>query len=140
MPADLHAERRRQQRCLRPRTVRPVARGTVSSWNQDRGRGPAPGLLVRHGGSDPTTLRRPIMRISRKAIASVIAALAAALLVAACGGDKKTEFKVDDPSPDNKLFHVGADATRFGGPVPLSVKLFSTPYNAKGKVHWRWRF
>lgn len=82
------------------------------------------------------------MRISRKFLASVIAALSAALVITACGGDKKEEHKLDDPNPDNTKFHVGADATRFGGPAPLTIKFYSTPFNKKkgDPVYWRWRF
>jgi hypothetical protein len=81
------------------------------------------------------------MRIPRRVIPSVLAVLAAALLVAACGGDKKKrDTKVPDPNPDNTVFHVGADADRFGGAAPLTVYFYSTPYHATGKVHWRWRF
>jgi PKD domain-containing protein len=71
----------------------------------------------------------------------VLAVLAAALLVAACGGDdKKDEVKVDDPNADNPRFHVAASASQFGGPTPLKVRFFSTPYHEKGTVRWRWRF
>ena len=80
------------------------------------------------------------MRSFRKVIASVLAAFAAAFLLAACGDDKSKEFKVKDPNPDNDVFHVGADASRFGGPAPLVVRFFATPYHNDGKVRYRWRF
>jgi hypothetical protein len=70
----------------------------------------------------------------------VLAVFAAALLVAACGSDKKNESHVTDPNPDNTRFHVGADATRFGGPTPLTVSFASSPFHETGKVRWRWRF
>lgn len=80
------------------------------------------------------------MRTPGKVIASVLAAFAATLLLAACGGDKEKEYKVKDPNPDSHTFHVGADASRFGGAAPLEVRFFATPYHSDGKVRYRWRF
>jgi PKD domain-containing protein len=78
----------------------------------------------------------------RKSLASLVVATAAALLIAACGGDsgKKAGTGVSDPNPDNDRFHVGATGSRFGGPSPLTVNFFSEPFHEKGTVHWRWRF
>jgi hypothetical protein len=79
-----------------------------------------------------------------KLLGFLIAVTAAALIIAACGGDdasKKTGGTgITDPNPDNDLFHVGATASRFGGPTPLTVNFFSEPFHSKGTVHWRWRF
>jgi hypothetical protein len=77
-----------------------------------------------------------------KSLASLLAAVIAALLIAACGDDsgKSGGTGVKDPNPDNDAFHVGADGSRFGGPSPLTVNFFSEPFHAKGPVHWRWRF
>jgi hypothetical protein len=81
------------------------------------------------------------MRLSRKAPASLVAALAIALLVAACGGDdKKKGISLEDSNPDNEGFHVAADADHFGGPTPMKVRFYSTPFHETGIVHWRWRF
>jgi hypothetical protein len=79
---------------------------------------------------------------SWKSLASLIVATTATLLIAACGGDngKNGGTGVKDPNPDNEVFHVGADGSRFGGPAPLTVNFFSEPFHAKGPVHWRWRF
>jgi hypothetical protein len=77
----------------------------------------------------------------RKSLASAIAATAAVLLIAACGGgDKKGGHSLPDPNPDNEKFHVAADATRFGGPAPLTVSFFSDAFHEQGTVRWRWRF
>jgi len=76
-----------------------------------------------------------------KAIASLLAAIAVAVAVAACGGDDKPkETKMEDPNPDNPNFHVGADATTFGGPVPLAIKFRVRPFHEHGPVYYRWRF
>jgi PKD domain-containing protein len=82
------------------------------------------------------------MRTTRKSLALLVTLLAAAFIAAGCGGDdkKKQSHPVDDPNPDNTNFHVGADATTFGGPVPLAIKFKATPFHAKGQVHYRWRF
>jgi PKD domain len=82
------------------------------------------------------------MKISRKAVVSMLASLATAMLIAACGGDDKKDgdIKLEDSNPDNEVFHVAADADHFGGPTPLRVRFYSTPFHETGKVHWRWRF
>ena len=86
---------------------------------------------------------RPVTSPRFKALASLMAVIVAALLIAACGGDDSAKTGgtgVNDPNPDNDKFHVGATGSRFGGPSPLTVNFFSKPYHAKGPVHWRWRF
>jgi hypothetical protein len=83
---------------------------------------------------------REAMSSPHKLVASALAAFTTALLLAACGGDKEKEFKVKDPNPDNHAFHIGADASRFGGAAPLEVRFFATPYHNDGKVRYRWRF
>jgi PKD domain-containing protein len=82
------------------------------------------------------------MRTSRKNLASVFAATAIALLIAACGGDDKKGGgkSLEDSNPDNENFHVAADGSRFGGPAPLTVRFFSESFHEKGLVRWRWRF
>jgi hypothetical protein len=82
-----------------------------------------------------------MLRIPRKALISLFAALAAALLVAGCGGgDSSKGTSLEDSNPDNPVFHVAADGSRFGGPVPLTVRFSSSPFHETGPVHWRWRF
>jgi hypothetical protein len=82
------------------------------------------------------------MRIPPKLLITLFAALAAAMLVGACGGsdDKGKKGSLDDTNPDNLGFHVAADANRFGGPTPLKVQFFSAPFHETGPVRWRWRF
>lgn len=79
-------------------------------------------------------------RSSTRTLGFPLAALAAAFVVACGGDDKKDENKIPDPNPDNPRFHVAASANKFGGPTPLRVRFFSTPYHDKGEVRWRWRF
>jgi hypothetical protein len=78
---------------------------------------------------------------ARRVLAALVL-LAAALAFAACGGDDNntSKRKVDDPNPDNDAFHVAAEASGFGGPTPLAVKFYATPFHEKGPVHYRWRF
>jgi hypothetical protein len=82
------------------------------------------------------------MRNALKILAPLLAVVAAVFLLSACGGgnDKPKVSKVDDPNPDNSDFHVGADATTFGGPTPLAIRFKVTPFHATGLVHYRWRF
>jgi hypothetical protein len=83
------------------------------------------------------------MRNLRKPFVSAIAATAAALVIAACGGDDKKDpnaKSLDDSNPDNPAFHVAADASKFGGAAPLRVTFYSEAFNEHGTVHWRWRF
>jgi hypothetical protein len=89
---------------------------------------------------DPTRLRL-LVRIPSKALVSLLVLLLAGFPVAACGGDDKPkESKLEDPNPDNDRFHVGADATAFGGPAPLTIKFKAQPFHESGPVHYRWRF
>lgn len=84
-----------------------------------------------------------MMRTPVKALFLVLVLLAAASVFAACGGgdDKPKESKLDDPAPDNPNFHVGVDATTFGGPVPLAIRFEAQPFHSTGgPVHYRWRF
>jgi hypothetical protein len=58
----------------------------------------------------------------------------AALAGSGCGGG-------DDKSSGSKgPLEVTATADRFAGPTPLNVKFSAKPKNAKGEVHYRWRF
>jgi hypothetical protein len=69
--------------------------------------------------------------------------LVLALLGTGCGGsgDNGSQSKKSgDPQPDNPYFHLKADVNRYNGPVPLKVKFSSKPFNATGKVLYRWRF
>jgi hypothetical protein len=82
------------------------------------------------------------MSSARKTIVLLLALITAGFLLSACGGgDSKSKVsKVDDPNPDNESFHVGADATTFGGPAPLAIRFKVTPFHATGPVFYRWRF
>jgi hypothetical protein len=57
-----------------------------------------------------------------------------AMIGTGCGGgdDKSTK--------STGALEVSASADRFAGPTPLSVKFSVKPKNAKGDVHYRWRF
>jgi PKD domain-containing protein len=59
-----------------------------------------------------------------------------------CGGEDKEgeEAKIDDPTPNLDLFHIGADARPYAGPGPMKVEFFAKPFNAHGDVSYRWRF
>jgi hypothetical protein len=59
--------------------------------------------------------------------------LALALIGAGCGGGS-------DNKGSGGTLEVKVDTDRFAGPVPLSSKFSAKPKNAKGEVHYRWRF
>ena len=74
----------------------------------------------------------------------VLIVIASVGVVAAVTGDddKGSHAKVDkdDPFPENKEFHTGADASPYAGAVPLKTQLKAKPFNAKGDVKYYWRF
>lgn len=59
------------------------------------------------------------------------ALVAAALAMAACGGDD---------GGGNGNFDVSGDADRFAGPTPLVSRFSADAKNASGDVIYRWRF
>lgn len=59
------------------------------------------------------------------------ALVAAALAIAACGGDD---------GGGNGNFNVSGDADRFAGPTPLVSRFSADAKNASGDVIYRWRF
>ena len=59
------------------------------------------------------------------------ALVAAALTIAACGGDD---------GGGNGNFDVSGDADRFAGPTPLVSRFSADAKNASGDVIYRWRF
>ncbi len=75
----------------------------------------------------------------------LVGLLAAAALVAGCGGGdssakKSTAKKVKDPYPDRHYFHIYADADRYAGPPPLAVKFKVNSFRAAGPVRYHWVF
>jgi hypothetical protein len=60
-----------------------------------------------------------------------VALVAAALAIAACGGDD---------GGGNGNFDVSGDADRFAGPTPLVSRFSADAKNASGDVIYRWRF
>ena len=72
-------------------------------------------------------------RLIHAALVPGVLALAA-LAGAGCGGDDNKDKGGKGP------LEVTATADRFAGPTPLNVKFSAKPKNAKGEVHYRWRF
>lgn len=77
----------------------------------------------------------------------LLALLAAAFLAAGCGGDDKKDSaqktaarKVKDPYPDRHFFHIFADADRYAGAPPLTVKFKVDAFRASGSVRYHWTF
>jgi PKD domain-containing protein len=57
-----------------------------------------------------------------------------AMIGSGCGGGNDNAKKGGGP------LEVTVSADRFAGPTPLNVKFSVKPKNAKGDVHYRWRF
>jgi hypothetical protein len=74
--------------------------------------------------------------------AGVIIAAAVVLIVVAVagGGDDKKKAALEDPLPESKDFHTGADASPYGGPTPLKIKFMAEPFLNKGTVTYYWNF
>ncbi len=73
----------------------------------------------------------------------LIALASVGIVLAVTGGDDsshKARADKDDPFPENKEFHTGADANPYAGPVPLKTQLKAKPFHAKGDVKYYWRF
>jgi PKD domain len=74
----------------------------------------------------------------------VLIVVASVGVVLAVTGDDSSSSKPkadkDDPFPENKQFHTGADANPYAGAVPLKTQLKAKPFHAKGDVKYYWRF
>jgi PKD domain-containing protein len=73
----------------------------------------------------------------------VLIVVASVGVVAAVTGDDKSSHPKadkDDPFPENKEFHTGADANPYAGAVPLKTQFKAKPFHAKGDVKYYWRF
>jgi hypothetical protein len=76
----------------------------------------------------------------------VIAAVVVVVAVASGGDDKGAKTtahgRLEDPNPDNKEFHMGADANPFAGAAPLTIKFSADTFRGTpgGKVKYYWRF
>jgi hypothetical protein len=65
-------------------------------------------------------------------LALVPGVLALVLTGAGCGGGNAKKV--------SGSLSLSVDADRFAGPTPLNTKFSAKPKNAKGQVHYRWRF
>lgn len=73
----------------------------------------------------------------------VLIVIASVGVVSAVTGDDDTSqpnADKDDPFPENKEFHTGADAQPYAGAVPLKSQLTAKSFHAKGDVKYYWRF
>jgi hypothetical protein len=56
------------------------------------------------------------------------------------GGDDEQKADPKDPFPENKNFHMGANAKPFAGAAPMDVQFEITPFHNDGAVRYFWRF
>ena len=62
------------------------------------------------------------------------------VVVSAIGGGDEEKSDSRDPFPENKRFHMGADARPYAGSEPMDVRFEVTPFNNNGSVRYFWRF
>jgi hypothetical protein len=78
--------------------------------------------------------------IALVAILIVIASVGVVLAVTGDDDSSHPKADKDDPFPENKEFHSGADANPFAGSAPLTTQFKAKPFHAKGDVKYYWRF
>jgi hypothetical protein len=70
----------------------------------------------------------------------VLVVIGLVVVVSAIGGGDEEKVDPKDPFPENKNFHLGADAKPFAGAAPMETQFEITPFHNDGSIRYFWRF